>query len=43
MVDALLEEISIWEKEESEKEPASTNGNHISLTTDQKLQLPVIR
>jgi (E)-4-hydroxy-3-methylbut-2-enyl-diphosphate synthase len=43
MVDALLEEISIWEKEEAEKEPASTNGNHISLTTDQKLQLPVIR
>src|SRR6266478_5093191 len=40
MVDALLEEISIWEKEEAEKKPSAANGNHHSLTTDQKLQLP---
>jgi (E)-4-hydroxy-3-methylbut-2-enyl-diphosphate synthase len=44
MVDALLEEISIWEKEEAEKEesPAPANG-HNSAKTDQKLQLPLVR
>jgi (E)-4-hydroxy-3-methylbut-2-enyl-diphosphate synthase len=43
MVDALIEEISIWEKEEAEKEenPAPANG-HKSAKTDQKLQLPLI-
>jgi (E)-4-hydroxy-3-methylbut-2-enyl-diphosphate synthase len=45
MVDALLEEIAIWEKEEAEKEasPASANGNHQSDEKDQKRQLPVIK
>jgi (E)-4-hydroxy-3-methylbut-2-enyl-diphosphate synthase len=45
MVDALLEEIAIWEKEEAEKEanPASANGNHHSDEKDQKHQLPLIK
>src|SRR3989442_659178 len=43
MVDALLEEISIWEKEEAEKDTSAANGSHHSLMTDQKLQLPVVR
>jgi (E)-4-hydroxy-3-methylbut-2-enyl-diphosphate synthase len=45
MVEALLEEIAIWEKEEAEKEASSVsdNGNHDSDKKDQKRQLPVIR
>jgi len=44
MVDALLEEISVWEKEEAEKQenPALANG-HKFAKSDQKLQLPVVR
>lgn len=46
MVDALLEEIAIWEKEEAEKEGnpaiAVANGNHDSDKKEGKLQLPVI-
>jgi (E)-4-hydroxy-3-methylbut-2-enyl-diphosphate synthase len=45
MVDALLEEIDIWEKEEAEKEenPVTANGNHHSAKSDHKLQLPVVQ
>ena len=46
MVDALLEEIAIWETEEAEKEGnpaiAVANGNHDSDKKEGKLQLPVI-
>jgi (E)-4-hydroxy-3-methylbut-2-enyl-diphosphate synthase len=44
MVDALLEEIAIWEKEEAEKEgnPPVANGNHESDKKEGKLQLPVV-
>jgi (E)-4-hydroxy-3-methylbut-2-enyl-diphosphate synthase len=44
MVDALLEEIAIWEKEEAEKEesPSPLNG-HNSSKTNQKLPLAVVR
>jgi len=45
MVDALLEEIAIWEKEEANKEggPAVTNGNGDSDKHEGKLQLPVVK
>jgi (E)-4-hydroxy-3-methylbut-2-enyl-diphosphate synthase len=44
MVDALLEEVAIWEKEEADKEgsPVVTNGNNDSDKQERKFQLPVI-
>jgi hypothetical protein len=44
MVDALLEEVAIWEKEEADKEgmPAVTNGNNDSDKQERKFQLPVV-
>jgi (E)-4-hydroxy-3-methylbut-2-enyl-diphosphate synthase len=44
MVDALLEEITLWEKEEAEKEENSSPLNrHDFSKTDQKLPLAVVR
>jgi (E)-4-hydroxy-3-methylbut-2-enyl-diphosphate synthase len=45
MVDALLEEIAIWEKEEAANEgnPTLANGNHDSEKKHQKRQLPLVK
>jgi (E)-4-hydroxy-3-methylbut-2-enyl-diphosphate synthase len=42
MVDALLEEIAIWEKEEAGANRPPANGNSDSDKKDQKLQLPLV-
>ena len=44
MVDALLEEIAIWEKEEAEKDGnrAIANGNNDPGKQEGKLHLPVV-
>src|SRR5437660_12574592 len=42
MVDALLEEIAIWEKEEAEANRPPANGSPDSDKKDQKLQLPLV-
>src|SRR5947209_13513394 len=42
MVDALLEEIAIWEKEEAEANRPPANGSHDSAKKDPKLQLPLV-